>query len=196
MAVASAEEVHAYWFGDEPWANREMWYMRGRGLDPEVRARFADTVEAALRGELDGWAATARGRLCLIVVLDQFTRHVFRDTPRFAEGDGAAQRHALAALEAEDWRELRDDETTFLLNPLQHSEHLAHHERAAAALEPITATHPSVAEMKEYLDDHRAIVERFGRFPDRNKLLGRASTEDELGFLATETRGWFERQDL
>ncbi len=190
----SIDEVLSYWFGSTPWGHAKMWYEMGRDLDPEVRDRFGDTVEAALRGELDGWADSVDGRLALIVVLDQFTRHVFRDTPRFTEGDAQAQRLAQAAFDGEEWRALRSDMASFLFMPLEHAEAVDLQHRAAKELERVAAVHPDLANLSPYLQEHREIIERFGRFPDRNLLLGRPSTPEEQEFLAGTHLAWFERQ--
>ncbi len=194
--MATHEDVLAFWFGDEAWSKTELWYERGRDLDPEIRTKFGALIEAMIAGENAAWEKSPEGRLAAIVVLDQWTRHAYRDTPKFVAGDARAERIAVAALDAEDWRTLREDQVSFLLSPLQHSEVLALHERALEALAQMIPVHPSVEGMREYLDDHREIIAQFGRFPDRNKLLGRPSSEEEKAFLATTHKGWFERQDF
>ncbi len=169
-----------------------MWFTMGRQLDPIVSERFADTVHAALAGELDDWADTDRGRLALIIVLDQFTRHVFRDDPRFVAGDPHALRHAKHLLERLD--DLADEQVLFVLTVLEHQEDRAVQDLARRTVRELAASRPALAELVAYVDEHADIIDRFGRFPDRNHLLRRPSTPEEVAFLASEHRAWFERQ--
>jgi uncharacterized protein (DUF924 family) len=133
--------------------------------------------EAAARGDLDGWASTAEGALALVILLDQFPRNCFRASPRMYETDAKAREVARAAVaqgfDAEVDAELR----SFFYMPFMHSEALADHDRCVQLMEPIGG------ESLRYAQHHRAIVQRFGRFPHRNVVLGRASTQEEQTFL-------------
>ncbi len=191
------EDVLTFWFGNDPetpWANAPMWFEAGRSLDPVVREQFLPTIEAGLRGQLDSWTETPAGTLALIVVLDQFTRHAFRDTPRFVEGDKQAQQLTLGLLDAGAEASLNTAQTMFLLTALEHAEDRAIQERGLAEAKRLGQLHPEdLGGMVQYVQDHHDIVMRFGRLPDRNALLGRPSTPEEQEFLATESRPWFER---
>jgi uncharacterized protein (DUF924 family) len=187
-------DVLDFWFGNTAWQNAKMWYELGRELDPIVTQQFQAHVDAALAGKLNAWAETPSGRLALIVVCDQFTRHVYRDDVRFTDGDARAQELAVAAFDAEEYEALRDDMVMFLFMPLEHSEIPSLHHRAFDEIEEVAQVHPGIRELTPYLKDHRDIVERFGRFPDRNFVLGRPSTPQEVVFLAETHHTWFERQ--
>jgi uncharacterized protein (DUF924 family) len=191
----SPDEVLAFWFGEPPEDEADLlskavrWFRGGPELDREVTARFGGAVEVAVAGGLTEWEAEPRETLALVLLLDQLTRNVFRNSPRMFDGDARAQRLALAAFADGSAQQLRWVERLFLSLPLLHSESLALHERdleiakslAAEARLPWTAMSPMRLEQSgKYLD----VVRRFGRFPHRNALLARASTPEEVEFLA------------
>lgn len=181
-------EVLDFWFAPpsspEHGIARKVWFTKDAVFDDTIRVRFAALVEQALRGELDAWRGEARSALARIVVLDQFTRNIFRDTPRAFAGD----RQALAA--ASDMVGSRHDETlppfmrAFVYMPFEHAEGIARQDEAVRLFTRLAATAPGVASMLEYAHKHRAVIERFGRFPHRNAALGRQSTAEEIAFLA------------
>jgi uncharacterized protein (DUF924 family) len=199
--MATAEDVLRFWFGDAPakdatelGAKMKRWYRGGDAEDAAIRERFADTVERALAGDLDGWPETARGRLALILLLDQMTRSVFRGSPRAFAGDVRAQRLATEMLADGTTRELDFEERHFVYMPLLHAED-------GALLDRFNEIFPrSLDHVPEWgralLGDgieqglkYREVIRRFGRFPHRNAALGRESTPDEIEFLKT----WGER---
>lgn len=177
-----------------------MWFEAGRSIDEDVRQRFLPTVEAAVAGAFDDdpvWTADPHDRVCLILVLDQFTRHCYRDDPRFISGDLAAQRHVLAMFDDGDDAALEPHELLFLLTVLEHAEDRDIQARAMAETKRLAAIYPDdLGGLLEYVAQHHDIVQRFGRLPDRNVILGRASTDEEVAFLAKTSLPWFERQDL
>ncbi|HTM22906.1 MAG TPA: DUF924 family protein [Kofleriaceae bacterium] len=199
--MRTPDEVLDFWFGDPPadeaglMAKVRRWYRGGPDMDREVIDRFGDTVAAALRGELDGWADRPRGRLALVIVLDQFTRNTLRDQPGMYSGDASAQRLAVDAFDRGWDAQLPWVERLFLLMPLLHAEDLELQRRAcaiAARLAPL-AEPPwdKMAAMNlEQTAKYLSIIERFGRFPHRNALLGRTSTEAEAEFL----KDWDQKQ--
>ncbi|MCA1828848.1 MAG: DUF924 domain-containing protein [Myxococcales bacterium] len=187
--MASAEDVHAFWFGPQPAtepsllrAKMQRWYEAGPAFDDQIRKKFGADVERALAGELDSWAATPSSRVSLIVVLDQFTRNIFRGTPRAFEGDKRAQHLAIEALESVLL--YNHEERQFLIMPLLHAEDLALQEMSVhemeahveAAPEPLRAIY---AEGLDRARQYRDTIARFGRFPHRNAILGRPSTPEE-----------------
>lgn len=187
--------VLGFWFGgsgDDGAVAREqagLWWSKDRGHDDEIRRRFEEEVSAAARGELDAWAATARGRLALIILLDQFPRNMYRGTSRAFSFDPKALALALDGIERGLDHELRPIERVFFYLPLEHSESLAHQERSVERFRALLASVPAEQRsvFEEYMDyavRHRDIIARFGRFPHRNEVLGRASTAEELVFLA------------
>jgi uncharacterized protein (DUF924 family) len=177
---------------EEAIARTRRWFTEGSLLDDEVKLTFGPTIEAALRGELDAWAAAPRGRLALVIVLDQLTRHAFRGTRRAWEGDGKAQLLAIEAIEAGMDAELDYMERFVLGMPLAHAEDLAVQRRSTEYAARVAATAPAhlffLAEaQREQSVKYEGIIARFGRFPFRNRVLGRASTAEESAFLAEFT---------
>lgn len=193
------DDILYFWFG-QPASDStalakkmEFWFRSGPTLDPIVRARFGRPVSDALEGKLVSWAETPRGRLALILLLDQFTRHVFRNTPAMYLGDAEARWLTVEGLDrAVDWR-LTLEERLFFMMPLAHSERLADQDQSVAYAEQLAADAPSsvkdawqasVAHPRRY----REIIARFGRFPHRNAVLGRDSTKEEIAFLEEQRR--------
>jgi uncharacterized protein (DUF924 family) len=195
MLALMVDEVLAFWFGERATTSEEFlrkirrWFMGGPALDAEIRDRFASLVEQALAGELDDWSRTARGRLALILLLDQFTRSIYRDDPRMYAGDARAQALSTDALDRGMDRELPTEERHFLMMPLVHAEDLALQDRSVATVEALIADAPdcqqaALAMAIEQSRKYRDVIARFGRFPHRNAILGRTSTPEEQHFLA------------
>lgn len=184
------EEVLDYWFGTaRPLQPRiAAWFQESSKHDEEIRARFGQTLQDARDGKLDGWAKTPRGRLALIVVLDQFSRQLHRGTGRMFENDAKALELAHAALSAGEDRGLEPLEVPFLLLPLEHSEQLADQEEAVRRFEALRTRAPddlrkAMDSFVDYARRHLEVIARFGRFPHRNAPLGRSSTQEEREFL-------------
>lgn len=192
-----AIEVLDFWFGPEPVpsaAVTERWFKRDPAFDDEIRRRFGALHAAAAAGRHDGWAATPRGALALIVVLDQFSRNLFRDRPEAFAQDARALPLAQALRADPRVRELTFHQRGIALLPLEHAEDrevqaesvaafAALRDEAAAAGAPAGVV-DTLAYYLDYAERHRVIIDRFGRFPHRNEVLGRASTAEELAFLA------------
>ena len=177
-----AVEILEFWFGPAPHASRDVWFRKNPAFDAEIADRFGATVEAALGGAFREWTATPHGTLARVVVLDQFTRNIFRDTPRGFAGDEQALAMASAAIDAGHDRELDRYERWFLYMPFQHAEDLAAQERSLALFEALAAESGDPG-LLQYPQKHAAIIRRFGRFPHRNAILGRLSTASEAAFL-------------
>ncbi|MBO6940439.1 MAG: DUF924 domain-containing protein [Deltaproteobacteria bacterium] len=189
---AAAEELLEFWLGpldehgfsDE--AHRKRWFEKNAAFDETLRERFGELHARGGRGELDEWKRTARGRLALVILLDQLSRNLFRDTPAMYDQDDAALAIAREAIDAGDEEELAPQERYFLYMPFMHAEDRDAQERCVTLFEQARATVP--AELADRFDPkwavmHRDIVARFGRFPHRNELLDRESTDDEREFL-------------
>ena len=147
-------------------------------------------MQAAADGSLDGWRETALGQLALIVLTDQFPRNMYRDTPAAFAFDALARRWCHEGIEAEADRALRPIERVFFYLPLEHSESLADQDLSLSvfrelALEAAPAMRESFDNFASYAVRHHAVIARFGRFPHRNAILGRASTPEEAAFLLT-----------
>ncbi len=189
-----AADLLRFWFGeaeDDLAVNREksdLWWGHAEETDQEIRTRFSQLHEKAAAGDLDGWTQSARGTLALILALDQLPRNLFRGSGRSFDTDPRALELTLAGIEAGVDRELRPIERLFFYLPLEHSESLEMQRRSMSAFRQLAAEVPgSMRETFEGFVDfarrHHEIVERFGRFPHRNSLLGRESTEEEVAFL-------------
>ncbi len=168
----SVDEVLAFWFADPG-----RWWKKDPAFDAEIRDRFLTLHEAVARGEREDWLGTARGALAYVIVLDQFSRNLFRGSSLSFACDARAIAAARGALENGFDPRLSSDERSFLYMPFMHSEDIADQERC---VQLFASQHP---QSLSFAERHRDIVRRFGRFPHRNALLGRQSTPDELEFL-------------
>jgi uncharacterized protein (DUF924 family) len=198
--VNTPEEVLSYWFPEgiddaDPQTlgqQMERWMAGGPEVDKEITVRFGETLEQARRGELDHWADTARGRLALIVVLDQFSRNVYRDSPLSYTQDEKALGLAVEGIDLGMDRELSAMERFFFWLPLGHSEDLGLQERSVLHAEEEAANVPSHRRARAEFEVSQAkatrdVIARFGRHPHRNEILGRECTPEELEYLRTET---------
>jgi uncharacterized protein (DUF924 family) len=171
------EDVLDFWFGE---LKPAQWWAVDPALDRLIDERFGALHDAALAGELHAWRATAEGRLAEVIVLDQFSRNRHRGTPRAFAADPMALALAQEALAQGIDRQLPADRLAFLLMPFMHSESRAIHREA----EPLFRR-PGLEGNLESALRHRAIIDRFGRYPHRNAILGRESSAEEIAFLAT-----------
>lgn len=192
---ARAAALLEFWFGDDPDAPsiaegaERRWFAGGPEMDAQCARHFGADLAAAARGELDGWAAAPRGRLALVLLLDQLSRNVWRGTPAAFAQDDAARRLATEAVERGLDRALTAPQRVFLYLPFEHGESLADQRRSVALFEALAREVPerdraAFERTADFARRHAAIVERFGRFPHRNAILGRVSTVEELAFLA------------
>lgn len=154
-----------------------LWFAKDAEFDRRFRERFADAHAAAARGELSDWAKSADGALALILLLDQYPRNAFRGTPRMYATDAAAREQAARAVAAGFERAVAPELQPFVILPFGHSELLADQELSVALARRLGQPHLGHAE------HHCDIVRRFGRFPHRNAILGRPSTDAERHFL-------------
>jgi uncharacterized protein (DUF924 family) len=181
----TAEDVLDFWFQGDPTVWRPCWFTRDRNFDAAIRARFADLLPAALAGQHDAWATTPEGALALVITLDQFPRNLHRATPRAFAADAKALTLATAAIAAGHDKALTPMQRVFLYLPFEHSESLADQDRSVALFESL-----GIANVTDYAHRHRDVILRFGRFPHRNAALGRASTPEELAYLAEPGAGF------
>jgi uncharacterized protein (DUF924 family) len=174
--MSALEDVLDFWFAE---GRQPQWFKRSAAFDAEVRRALGPHLEAALGGRYVDWRRSPRGCLALVLLLDQVPRNLYRDTPRAFVNDPAARavtRHALAERFDEA---LGDIERVFLYMPLEHSEDLRDQQDCVRLIAVLEAG----AEYLSYAERHRDVIARFGRFPHRNAILGRDSSEDELEFL-------------
>jgi uncharacterized protein (DUF924 family) len=182
-----AQEVLDFWFGAPGSAEhgqaRKFWFEKNAATDRDIQQRFGALVERALRGELAPWAAQAPAALAQIVLLDQFTRNSFRDTPRAFAGDARALAAASAMVGARHDEALPPVQRAFVYLPFEHAEGLAMQDEAVRLFTRLAAAAPELQGMLDYAHRHREVIARFGRFPHRNLALGRHSTAEEEAFL-------------
>ena len=195
------EDVLDFWFGPlepEGLPAQEIalrWFAGGPAFDLEIRVEFEKDVEAALRGERDAWAQTPPGRLALVLLLDQFTRNIFRGTARAFTGDPQALKHASVALNRAEDQELRPIERFFLYMPFEHAEDRAQQARVVSLFERLLEEAPAKGRALfqgalDYGRRHQVVIDRFGRFPARNVALDRVSTPEEIEFLRRNKAGF------
>lgn len=171
-----AQDINHFWFEE---LTDKQHFVKDPALDDMMRKRFGDTLKAASRCELFAWRATPLGRLAEILVLDQFSRNIFRDTPRAFAQDALALVLAQELVASRQDRDLPERQRVFAYMPYMHSESALIHEQAVLLF--------SQSGMEANLDfelRHKAIIERFGRFPHRNQILERASSAPEDAFLS------------
>lgn len=169
------QKVLKFWFQDTP---SEKWWASDPEFDKQIESRFLDFLHQAIRCELHEWRSEPQGRLAEIIVLDQFSRNVFRGTPQAFAQDSMALVLAQEAIRLQAHASLNPIERSFLLLPFMHSESAKIHVLAEQLYKEFAPHENYEFELK-----HKAIVDRFGRYPHRNAILGRASTAEEIEFL-------------
>ncbi len=188
------EKILEFWFGTFPnaWTADEsrydMWFQNGAAYDSEIFSTFGADYFRAVGGELDSWQASPRGRLALIILLDQFSRHVHRGSADAFAQDHAAQRLCVDGIGAGDDQNLHPVERVFFYMPLQHAEDIERQKLSVQAYEHLAQDVPEAyrepfEDTLEWARKHHYVIERFGRFPELNEILGRASTEEEAAFV-------------
>jgi uncharacterized protein (DUF924 family) len=188
------QDVLDFWFGSPTSADygstRAVWFRKDAEFDRQVAQRFAAPVQAALAGQLRDWEAAAASSLARIVLLDQFTRNIYRDTPQAFAGDALALAAAGALVERGADAALLPVQRAFVYLPFEHSEDLGVQQRSVALFTALAEQHPALRDMLDYAIRHRDIIQRFGRFPHRNRVLGRTSSAEELDFLKLPGSGF------
>ena len=169
------EEVLTFWFEQN---GRAQWWTRDPQFDAAIRSRFGALHDQAVLGELHDWRDTPEGRLAEIIVLDQFSRNLYREDARAFAADGTALALAQEAVRIGADQAVPSVRRQFFYMPYQHSESPRIHEVAVALFESL-----GDPEFLDYERRHKAIIDRFGRYPHRNRVLGRASSEEEIAFL-------------
>ena len=173
--MAKKVEILNFWFKE---CKPEQWFKKNEDFDQMIENRFSIAIENAIAGNLGNWEESETGCLALIILLDQFTRNVFRDTPRAFAGDKRALALSQLCCNKDYLTNLDIHRRHFMLMPMMHSENLAVQDAAL----PLFKKYASGKDY-EYAEKHREIIARFGRFPHRNVILGRKSTNEELEFL-------------
>ena len=191
-----------YWIGpathDHLAANRlhKRWFIKSDETDAFIKAHFGTLLDALKDGLAETWFdAGARQTLAAVIVLDQFSRNIYRGTPKAFAFDGLALRLCKAALERGDASQLTEVERSFLLMPLEHSETLADQHACVQAFETLSSTsrpsfRPLIESSLDYARRHQKVIEQFGRFPHRNSILSRENTPAEASYLKQPGSGF------
>ena len=172
----TAQSVLSFWFEE---IEAKQWWAKSDEFDRLITSRFGALHAAAARCELSDWRASPQGRLAEVIVLDQFSRNIYRDQPQAFACDALALALAQTAVAAQADRHLEIRQRAFIYMPYMHSESPLAHTDAVALFSQAGLDSSLASELH-----HKAIIDRFGRYPHRNAILGRASTAEELDFLA------------
>jgi len=187
--IREIDEILGFWFGSEGEPGygelRKEWFAAEPQFDREIRERFLEPYAQARAGRLDHWREHPRGALALVIVLDQFSRNMFRGSAAMYETDDKALAVAEDALEKGYNHELPPFQRWFLYMPFVHSENIDDQRQAKELFRELEEHQPGDA---QYQDWHLKTIERFGRFPHRNEILGRQSTAEEAEFLKEQDR--------
>lgn len=184
-----AQEILDFWFGDRD-ETRAVWFKKDAAFDAQIAERFGALVEDALAGRLDAWDRDPDSALARILLLDQFTRNIFRGSARAFAGDAQALQSARALVASGQDRRFSGVRRQFTYLPFEHAEDLAHQRTSVQLFEQLARDEPALAGLVEWARRHEAVVARFGRFPHRNAALGRASSAEELDYVSQPGTGF------
>jgi uncharacterized protein (DUF924 family) len=176
------EEILKYWFEE---IDKSLWWSKDDKFDQLIIERFSEVHSRAVSCELFEWRKTAEGRLAEIIILDQFSRNMFRDTPLAFAKDSLALVLSQEAISVGADKELSPIQRSFIYMPFMHSESLRIHEVAIDLYQK-----NGIQSNLDFARKHKEIIEKFGRYPHRNRILGRVSTEEEIEFLK-QPGAWF-----
>lgn len=195
--AAIADEAQAvldFWFdpvGSASYGNRrKAWFSKDAAFDEAIRRRFGSTIEQALRGEFAAWDSEPLPALAQVLLLDQFTRNAFRGTARAFAGDARALTAASTMVGTRQDQALEPFMRLFVYLPYEHAEGMPAQVEAVRLLTRLAAGCPDADDLLDYAVRHRAVIERFGRFPHRNVSLGRRSTAEEIAYLKEPGSGF------
>lgn len=175
--VALPSEVAAFWFSASV---RPLWFAATTEFDHALRERFLATYRVAVAGGLADWEITSEGAMALVIVLDQFPLNMFRGRPEAFATEAAARGVAERAIARRLDQALSPEQQVFLFMPFMHSEALADQERSVHLFQQ-----PGLEQSLSFARHHQGLIRRFGRFPHRNAILGRANTAEEVAYLAS-----------
>lgn len=182
-----ANAILDFWFGapgaPERGTTRDVWFRKDPDFDEEIRRAFGNAIESALAGDYAEWERTPEGALARVLLLDQFTRNVFRETPRAFAGDAQALATAERVVAGGGDRTLTPHGRWFLYMPFEHAESVAAQRQSLALFGALSQQMNDPGPL-EWAQKHADVILRFGRYPHRNAILGRESTPEEIAFLA------------
>lgn len=182
--MTKPQDVLEFWLAP---ATRARWFDKDEAFDAEIRQGFEATYKDAVAGKLDDWQKTPEGALALVILLDQLPRNMFRDTPKAFASDPQARQVTKAAIDRRFDLEIEDQDHRMLFYlPLEHSEDLADQERCIDLVRQRCAD----TDFLQWAVAHKKVIEQFGRFPHRNRILGRPNTEAEEDYLKDPDAGF------
>lgn len=191
------KQILNYWFGGVldspsyfPLENSKLWFTKSQETDDYISKTFGDLIPLADSGRLSQWENTDKSRLALVILLDQFTRNIYRGSGQSFAYDHIARRICLETIEKGEDKDLLPVERSFFYLPLEHSEDLSLQNLSVEKFQNLLQESPEslreiLGSSVDYAIKHREIIERFGRYPHRNEALGRESTKEEIEFLKT-----------
>ena len=185
--ISKINEILNFWFVE---TSDEKKFKKDLKFDQVIKDRFLNDYELASQNKLDEWQEIDRGCLALIILLDQFSRNLFRESGKAFEQDEKARSVLLKIIANNFLDKMNESERLFALLPLIHSENISDHEKAYELMEKYLKNHSEIEKIKKSWLDHTAVIKRFGRYPHRNKVLNRVSSKDEIKFLNSPNSSW------
>ena len=181
------KEIINFWFVE---TSAEQKFKKDFKFDQVIKDRFLNDYELANQSKLDDWQETDRGCLALIILLDQFSRNLFREREKAFEQDKKARSVLLKIIANNFLDKMNESERLFALLPLIHSENILDHEKAYELMEKYLKNHSEIEKIKKFWLDHTTAIKKFGRYPHRNKVLNRVSSDAEIEFLKSPNSSW------
>jgi uncharacterized protein (DUF924 family) len=187
VSLPKYQQVLDFWFKES--SPKDHW-AKNDEFDQKIRDRFLEDVKKAINNEYDDWQDEAKSSLALIILLDQFSRNLFRNNPKSFSQDTKARLLVIEGVDRQYLDELERPERLFYLLPLIHSEEIQDHIYVQQLGELFLKDHPNYEGIKKSWDDHTKVIKRFGRYPHRNSILERPSTPEEVKFLQEPNSSW------
>ena len=182
-----AQNILDFWFKETPPKKR---FQKHKDFDLLIKEKFLKDYELASKNEYDDWQDSALGCLALVILFDQFSRNIFRDDKKAFEQDHKTRLIVNDAVYAGYLESMNESERFFMILPLIHSEEITDHDMAYYLLNKYLKEHEGYVQIKKFWKDHTKAIRQFHRYPHRNKILGRESTEEELTFLNGPNSSW------
>jgi len=182
-----AQEILNFWFKDTPPKKR---FQKHKDFDLLIKEKFLKDYELASKNEYDDWQDSALGCLALVILFDQFSRNIFRDDKKAFEQDHKTRLIVNDAVYAGFLEQMDESQRFFMILPLIHSEEITDHDMAYYLLDKYLKDHTGLSDIKKFWKDHTLAIKKFHRYPHRNKILGRQSTQEEIDFLKGPNSSW------
>ena len=181
------KKIIDFWFIE---TSADQKFKKDLKFDQVIKDKFLDDYNLAIQNKLNDWQDTDRGCLALIILLDQFSRNLFRDSGKAFEQDKKSRSVLLKVIENNFLDKMNENERLFALLPLIHSENILDHEKAYELMDKYLKNHSDLEKIKKFWLDHTVAIKKFGRYPHRNKVLKRVSSEEEIKFLKSPNSSW------